>query len=267
MLSLAHQAPWHNSLHHPAAWLFTFVLVLLFPILDYLLYFRLKSTLQIYLWNILALWTLVLACLWVLRRNGLSLADIGLSFGNRPWTLGISAVIVVLLALSARSREKQSSKTSDAKLAALVNRIRRLLPATSAERSLWVLVSLTAGLCEEFLYRAWLLLFFSSALGFVWAGLLVSSIFFGFAHSYQGRSGILGTSVLGLVFGLLFVFTRSLIPGQLLHTLLDLTNGLALAKFAARAQLQPSQLWKAPSFRSRPLWVGGTDCSLCPHCR
>jgi membrane protease YdiL (CAAX protease family) len=149
-------------------------------------------------------------------------------------------VLVVLLAISARSRGKQPSESTDAKLAVLVDRIRRLLPSTSTERSLWVLVSLTAGLCEEFLYRGWLLLFFSSALGFVWAGLLVSSVFFGFAHSYQGRSGILGTAVLGLVFGLLFVFTRSLIPGQLLHTLLDLTNGLALARFAARAQHQPS---------------------------
>lgn len=120
-----------------------------------------------------------------------------MSLGNGPWTLGISVALLVLLALSARSREKQSSKSSDAKLAALVNRIRRLLPATSAERSLWVLVSVTAGLCEEFLCRGWLLAFFSSALGFVWVGLLVSSILFGFAHSYQGRSGILGTAVLG----------------------------------------------------------------------
>jgi membrane protease YdiL (CAAX protease family) len=172
MLSLAHLGPLHNSLHNPAAWLFTLVLVLLFPVLDYVLYFQLKSTLQIYLWNILALWTLALACLWILRRNGLSLTDIGMSLGNRPWSLGISVALLVLLALSARSREKQSSKSSDAKLAALVNRIRRLLRATSTEPSLWVLGSLTAGLCEEFLHRGWLLAFFSAALGFVWAGLL-----------------------------------------------------------------------------------------------
>jgi hypothetical protein len=35
-------------------WFFTFTLVVFFPIIDNLLYFRLRSTLQIYVWNILA---------------------------------------------------------------------------------------------------------------------------------------------------------------------------------------------------------------------
>jgi len=242
MLALANPGLWQNALHNPVTWVFTLVLAVLFPIVDYVLYARLKSALQIYAWNICSLWTLTFACVWVLHSNHLSPADIGLSLGNRPWTLAISAAILVLVGLSVTTRKKTiSSKTRDEKLGAAVGRIRRLLPFTSAERAVWVPVSLTAGLCEEFLYRGWVLILFAGIFGHVWAGLIVSSIIFGFAHSYQGRTGVIGTAVLGMVFGLLFVFTRSLIPGQIFHTLLDITNGLALARVARRLETATAQ--------------------------
>jgi membrane protease YdiL (CAAX protease family) len=52
---------------------------------------------------------------------------------------------------------------------------------------LWVEVAITAGICEEFFYRGWLIAlfghyFFSS----VWVGWFLSSICFGIAHAYQG---------------------------------------------------------------------------------
>ena len=78
---------------------------------------------------------------------------------------------------------------------------------------------------------------FAATLGSVWLGLLISSIIFGFAHTYQGRNGILGTGVLGAIFGLLFIFSGSLIPGQALHAAMDLNNGLALGKVAERSEV------------------------------
>jgi membrane protease YdiL (CAAX protease family) len=99
-----------------------------------------------------------------------------------------------------------------------------------------VLVSISAGLCEELLYRGWLLSLFSAALGSVWLGLLISSIIFGLAHAYQGRSGIIGSGILGAILGNVFIVSGSLIPGQLLHTAMDLNNGLALGKVAKRTE-------------------------------
>jgi membrane protease YdiL (CAAX protease family) len=77
-------------------------------------------------------------------------------------------------------------------------------------------------------------------LGSVWLGLLVSSVIFGLAHAYQGRSGILGTGILGAIFGIVFIVSGSLIPGQLLHTAMDLNNGLALGKVAKRTEASRS---------------------------
>jgi len=117
-----------------------------------------------------------------------------------------------------------------------LDKVRRMLPKTPTERAVWIVVSLTAGICEEVLYRGWLLSLFAATLGSVWLGLLISSIIFGFAHTYQGRNGILGTGVLGAIFGLLFICSGSLIPGQVLHAVIDLNNGLALGKVVVQTE-------------------------------
>jgi len=103
----------------------------------------------------------------------------------------------------------------------------------------WIAVASTAGICEELLYRGWLLNLIGNAVGSVWAGLLVSSIVFGLAHAYQGRNGIIGASVLGVVFGAVFVLSGTLILGQILHIAIDLNNGLALGRIAGRLENAP----------------------------
>jgi len=88
-------------------------------------------------------------------------------------------------------------------------------------------------LCEEFLYRGYLLNLAASATKSIWVGFLISSILFGFAHLYQGHKGVIGTSIGGLVFGLMFLASRSLLPGQFLHTAMDLIQLLTLSKSLA----------------------------------
>jgi len=41
-------------LRRPEVWLFVFVFSIIYPLADAFLYSRLKSTIQIYIWNILA---------------------------------------------------------------------------------------------------------------------------------------------------------------------------------------------------------------------
>jgi membrane protease YdiL (CAAX protease family) len=69
----------------------------------------------------------------------------------------------------------------------------------------------------------------------MWVGLIVSSICFGFAHAYQGCAGILSTGILGIVFGLVFIASGSLLPGQIHHTIIDLNNGLSMGRLASRS--------------------------------
>ena len=106
-----------------------------------------------------------------------------------------------------------------------------LLPQGPVERLTFAAVALTAGICEEILYRGFLLHVFHADLHLpvLWAaGVAVAA--FGIAHSYQGAKGILATTVLGAVFMGLYLLTRTLIPCMLLHTLIDLRPLLLLPR-------------------------------------
>lgn len=234
MFSVGRPEIWQSAVHSTSVWIFTFVLAVIIPILDYVMYSRLKSTLQIYVWNIVALWTLSAGCAWVSRTNHLTLSDLGENTGHSLRTLIVFGIVVALVILLVLAGKKQKSKASSAKMNKALERVRRLIPKSSTERAAWIVVAISAGVCEEFLYRGWLLSLFGAALGSVWLGLLISSIIFGFAHAYQGRNAIVSTGVVGVVFGVVFIVSGILIPGQVLHAAMDLNNGLALGRTAER---------------------------------
>jgi len=99
-----------------------------------------------------------------------------------------------------------------------------LLPLNAVERMAFILVSLTAGICEEALYRGYLIHFLHQsplALSLV-AALLLSSFAFGLGHLYQGWSGVLKAGLVGLVLGLVYLLSGSLIPAMILHALIDM---------------------------------------------
>ena len=99
-----------------------------------------------------------------------------------------------------------------------------LLPRTAAERRLFTVVGLTAGVCEEWLYRGFFLAVVSAVAGGLPAGVLVAvaAVAFGLAHAYQGVGGVLATAVLGAIMAALYLDTRSLLLPVLLHALIDL---------------------------------------------
>ena len=105
--------------------------------------------------------------------------------------------------------------------------MRFLLPASPVERRWWILLSLTAGICEELLYRGFLL----HCLLAEWPGgfqpgllpaWLLGALAFGLAHLYQGWRGVLASTAMGLVFGLLAIGTGSLFLPIVLHAVIDL---------------------------------------------
>lgn len=98
-----------------------------------------------------------------------------------------------------------------------------LLPEAGIERVAFLLVSVTAGICEEVLFRGFLIQFLAYgplALPLAVA-LFAASLSFGLGHIYQGTKGVIGTAVGGFVFGLLFLLCGNLWPGIILHALID----------------------------------------------
>ena len=55
----------------------------------------------------------------------------------------------------------------------------------------------------------------------------VSSVLFALAHAYQGGGGVVGTLLLGTVFGLTRILYDSLVPVVVWHATMDIVAGLA----------------------------------------
>jgi membrane protease YdiL (CAAX protease family) len=97
-----------------------------------------------------------------------------------------------------------------------------LIPKTRQEK-LWsvLLLAPTAALCEEFLYRGFLLAQLTQWLGsgaWAWAA---SSLAFGLAHVYQGWNGMVRASLLGALLAYPVIHFGSLCPSMLAHGLID----------------------------------------------
>jgi membrane protease YdiL (CAAX protease family) len=104
--------------------------------------------------------------------------------------------------------------------------IQFLLPHGKAEIAVWMALSLTAGICEETLFRGYLQRQFTALSKNAAVGILLSAAMFGGAHSYQGFAKAMSIAVLGAMYGTLAYWRRSVRPGMIGHTLEDIIGGL-----------------------------------------
>lgn len=108
--------------------------------------------------------------------------------------------------------------------------LQALLPHTALEIAIYLLVALTAGICEETIFRGYLQRQFTAYTKSALVGALIQGILFGLAHAYQGWKMIVVIAVYGCLFGALAVWRRSLRPGIIAHFLQDSVTGILLAR-------------------------------------
>ncbi|WP_169739597.1 CPBP family intramembrane glutamic endopeptidase [Amycolatopsis taiwanensis] len=107
-----------------------------------------------------------------------------------------------------------------------------ILPRTADERRLAVAVSVTAGICEELVYRGFLIGFGVGVFGldpYVAGGLAV--LFFGLAHLYQGWLGTVRVTLVGIILTGLYLGTGSLVVPILLHAVMDIVSLVFAPRF------------------------------------
>jgi membrane protease YdiL (CAAX protease family) len=186
-----------------------------------------KERLALYGWTIAFQWVITGLVAWRALARGLTAVELGLARNGGPRLLFASVAGAVALGgihwLNLRRVGSMSSSVSEQ----MRTLARRILPRTTVELLAYCALAVTAGVCEEFLYRG-----FAMAAAFrfgigAWAVVLLTSISFGFAHIYQGRGGIAGTTLMGLLFGTLRIAYDTLILVMILHTTVDLVAGIA----------------------------------------
>lgn len=181
-----------------------------------------------YLWALVA----VGAALWI--ANDRSWTSLGFSVPG-GWRLWVAVGLVLLLvvynvqsavAVARDSQARASLRRQIGKLADVVG------PHTRTELYWFAGVSLTAGFCEEFLFRGYFIWALAPWLGW-WGAAALSVLIFASGHAYQGWNGALRTGIVGTSFTLVVAICGSLWPAIVLHVLVDLGSGI-LAWLALR---------------------------------
>jgi membrane protease YdiL (CAAX protease family) len=218
-------------------WLLVLLLVVVQPLIGYYRFTRLTARpgpiptprkLRLYAIVVGSQWALTAVAAWVLARRGLRLDDLGLH-GSPPALAALAAVLATLAVLGGTWLSLRALRRHPAlPLPSHLVKVVRILPASGSERAGFTLVALTAGVCEEILYRGYLVYAFDRVLPSSWWSMLLAAALFGAAHAYQGVRGIASTGLLGGFLGAVYVAGGSLWPGIFLHAVVDLVNGFAL---------------------------------------
>lgn len=98
-----------------------------------------------------------------------------------------------------------------------------LVPRTGKEYRRAMMMSVTAGITEEIIFRGYLIWALSQFLHF-WLAVVIAIAHFVFLHRYQGWRGMRQVALITTTMTALFVVTGSLAPGIVLHILIDIIN-------------------------------------------
>jgi CAAX protease family protein len=168
-------------------------------------------------WGLCAIVLLV-----VLVSPRLGLADLGVQ--EPRWSaysivglFGLLLSVVGLLFLRFRMLAGQPQVTGP-------GAVLELLPRTPAERRVFAALAVSAGICEELLYRGFALAVLAAiapSVGPLWT-VVIGAVAFGLAHAYQRLAGMLVTGILGACLAVLYLGTGSLLLPVAFHALVDL---------------------------------------------
>ena len=180
---------------------------------------------RIYVRTMIEQWLLVAAAaaLCVTGRRSPDALWLSVPSGWRAWVgFAVTALYVVLVFVQARAISAKPK--SLARLREKLHPLRALIPHTLGEVRLFMPLSVTAGICEEFLFRGYLVWVLAFWIGVIPAA-IVSMVIFGLGHGYQGGKFGFRAFSAGVAMGILALVTRSILPGMLLHAVIDLGGG------------------------------------------
>lgn len=181
---------------------------------------------RMYLRTIAEQWILTAAVVgWWLHEQR-DLRDLGLRLGSTGQAIAGALVTCGVLALFLLQWKKIRGLDARrlAKLEASLGDAAPLLPTSASEQRIFRALALTAGTCEEVLFRGYLLWYLAAGIG-TWPAMFLGAALFGVAHSYQGAKGTLKTGIGGLVLVVLYRATGSLLWPMMLHAAMDLQGG------------------------------------------
>lgn len=145
------------------------------------------------------------------------LLDVAIAFGFLVVAYGTVLGLSFALGLAKPSQMDQAKKLAS-----------MLAPHTWYALLVFILLSMVAGFVEEIIFRGYLQRQLATLSGKTYVGLVLSALVFGGGHGYEGAPRMFLIFILGLLFGCLALWRKSLRPGMIGHALFDSAQGFLL---------------------------------------
>lgn len=177
----------------------------------------------------LALVFLILFFLW---RNREALSSIGLIFkaAKRNAGLGILLFLPFYFGMGALERSLEAIGFSGSKTP---------LPSFldihgMGEVFLAFILVVVVAIAEEIIFRGYLILRLKAVTGSVTWAVFLSAFIFSLGHGYEGTAGVVTVGIIGVIFGFIYVWRKSLLAPIIMHFLLDFVGIVVIPVLGAR---------------------------------
>lgn len=175
--------------------------------------------------NSLVLWVLASLAMLGWTLDGGALAELGLGpreLGGAAWML---ALVLVLYAFDTAFELRSPRARAEARRR--WQRDTPFMPATRREIGHYLVLAVSAGFCEELLFRGLVISYLRDWVG---AGppfaVVLPALVFAVGHRYQGWRAVARIALMAGLFGWFYVATGALWPLVAVHALIDVVGGL-----------------------------------------
>ena len=182
-------------------------------------------------------WTFTAMALLLWALPGRPFSGLGLGFPHPGrFAIGLALALALIGLLTAQKRAVLRRPELFDRLRAQFGAGAALVPHTRAENRLWIPLCVTAGVCEEILFRGFLVTWLTTWVGPA-AAWTLAIVLFGGAHIYLGTQGAIRAGFAGAFMAALYAFTGSLWVSMLLHAAVDMNSGsIGFGVMSAEAQ-------------------------------
>lgn len=140
----------------------------------------------------------------------------------------LTGIIVSILVLVFSAIQYKSSNVTSESLDMVKDKMKDIyhyLPKTKTEFNWFIILSISAGICEEIIFRLFLFEFLEETAGLLIAFVL-ANVVFAITHIGMGKQNMISSFVLGLIFSAIYYFTENIWIAVLLHIAIDINGGI-----------------------------------------
>jgi membrane protease YdiL (CAAX protease family) len=153
----------------------------------------------------------------------------------------ISIILSILVLIFAGIQYMQSNITPEnfTNIKDKMKDVSHFIPKTKIEFEWFIILSISAGICEEIIFRLFLFEFLNET-SHLLVAFVLTNIVFAITHIATGKQNLINSFILGLLFSAIYYFTKNIWIAVFLHIAIDINAGILayrLNKFEKKQEM------------------------------